>query len=288
MRLAAAVSFLLLCPFFGCAALRRSSRGRRRFSRGLTHRHSTKVDGLLLNCRGGAGGEEVEEEASKPNAVMTLLMDLPPGVRYHVVGALAATALVSSGFVEDKVLQLDLVSTFFRFQVWRPLSAASFLGTPSMAWATSIYLLVKYGTELEREVGSTAYAKFLVVQVLCLVVLGSAIGLPFVANSLVTAIIYAASRLHPFADVTFQFGIKLKYWMLPFGLMLVEMLQANGSVAAVIPHVLGVLTAHFHHFFAVVWPRVSKELQQEQHNPKQKIRLKTSSSSSSKKNKKKQ
>ena len=47
--------------------------------------------------------------------------------------------------------------------------------------------------------------------------------------------------------------------MLPFGLMAVEMLQQQGSVAAVVPHVLGVLCAHFHHFFAVVWPRIMLE-----------------------------
>ena len=47
--------------------------------------------------------------------------------------------------------------------------------------------------------------------------------------------------------------------MLPFGLMAVEMLQQQGSVAAVVPHILGVLCAHFHHFFAVVWPRIMLE-----------------------------
>ena len=37
------------------------------------------------------------------------------------------------------------------------------------------------------------------------------------------------------------------------------MLQQQGSVAAVVPHILGVLCAHFHHFFAVVWPRIMLE-----------------------------
>ena len=55
----------------------------------------------------------------------------------------------------------------------------------------------------------------------------------------------------------FQFGITLKYWMLPYGLMVVEALQQQ-SAAAVLPHVLGVLCAHFHHFFAVVWPRLNE------------------------------
>eukprot|EP00633_Aureoumbra_lagunensis_P003408 CAMPEP_0197295484 /NCGR_PEP_ID=MMETSP0890-20130614/35650_1 /TAXON_ID=44058 ORGANISM="Aureoumbra lagunensis, Strain CCMP1510" /NCGR_SAMPLE_ID=MMETSP0890 /ASSEMBLY_ACC=CAM_ASM_000533 /LENGTH=251 /DNA_ID=CAMNT_0042771501 /DNA_START=236 /DNA_END=991 /DNA_ORIENTATION=- len=166
---------------------------------------------------------------------------------------------MSGAFEPEQILALDLPSTLFRLQFWRPFSAACFLGKPSMSWATTLYLLIKYGCELEQEVGSSAYAKFLILQFFLLIGLGSMIGLPFFANSLVTAIIYAASRLHPMANIQFQFGIKLKYYMLPFGLMVIEMLQAQ-SVAAIIPHICGVLTAHFHHFFAVVWPQIQNDL----------------------------
>jgi len=220
----------------------------------------------LSIARGGAGGESAkkkgEEPEPEPNAVVKLLDSLPPGVRYHVVAVAAATVVGMSGLLGDPeaTFALDLPGALFRFQAWRPFTAAVFLGTPSMAWATSIYLLVKYGCELEAEVGSEAYFKFLVVEFLLLTIVGSAIGLPFVAKSLVTAIIYASSRLHPFADINFQFGINIKYWMLPFGLSVIEMLQTQ-SAAAAIPHVVGVLCAHFHHFLAVVWPRLSRELQ---------------------------
>lgn len=215
-----------------------------------------------LVLRGGAGGEEEPEEPPKENVVAGLLDQLPPGVRYHLFGIAATTVVALSGLVDaEKTFTLDVPSTIFRFQLWRPVTAACFLGTPSMTWATSIFLVIKYGCELEREVGSAAYAKFLILQVLLLVIIGSAAGLPLISESLVTAIIYASSRLHPFADIVFQFGTKIKYWMLPYGLMVVSMLEAK-SIAAVIPHVVGVLAAHVHHFFAVVWPRISKELDQ--------------------------
>lgn len=152
-------------------------------------------------------------------------------------------------------LGLDNAATFLRFQLWRPLTASLYLGTPSMAWATSLYLLVKYGQELEAQVGTSAYVKFVVLQIVLLLVVSSAVGLPFTAHGLVTAIIYAWSRLEPFGDVMFQFGIKLKYYALPYGLIVVEMLQKQSMLAA-LPHVLGILCAHFHHFFAVVWPNL--------------------------------
>merc|ERR1719482_2427320 len=116
-----------------------------------------------------------------------------------------------------------------------------------MGSATSLYLLVKYGKELEAAVGSEPFAKFLVLQTALLALFGGATGVPFTANALITAVIYACSRLEPFGNVQFQFGITLKYWMLPFGLMVVEMLQQQ-SVAAVFPH-----------FFAVVWPRLTAD-----------------------------
>ena len=103
-----------------------------------------------------------------------------------------------------------------------------------MGSATSLYLLVKYGRELETAVGTTPFAKFLILQTVMLALFGGALGVPFVGNALITAVIYACSRLEPFGNIQFQFGITLKYWMLPFGLMAVEMLQQQ-SVAAVFP-----------------------------------------------------
>ena len=189
-----------------------------------------------------------------------LLGDLPPCLRAHVVGVAATMAIALSGVVDpNTALALDTPRTIGKLQLWRPITSACFLGPPSMGSATSLYLLVKYGRELETAVGTTPFAKFLILQTVMLALFGGALGVPFVGNALITAVIYACSRLEPFGNIQFQFGITLKYWMLPFGLMAVEMLQQQGSVAAVVPHILGVLCAHFHHFFAVVWPRIMLE-----------------------------
>ena len=43
--------------------------------------------------------------------------------------------------------------------------------------------------------------------------------------------------------------------------MAVEVLQQQ-SIAAVVPHVLGVCCSHVHHFFSVVWPRMNEQAAQ--------------------------
>ena len=214
---------------------------------------------LALAVRGGDTEDIEYDEDDEPGAVASLLASLPPTLRVHVVSVVAVTAVALTGVLDpNAAFSLDTYGTVARLQLWRPLTSACFLGEPSMGSATSLYLLVKYGKELEAAVGSEPFAKFLVLQTALLALAGGATGVPFTANALITAVIYACSRLEPFGNVQFQFGITLKYWMLPFGLMVVEMLQQQ-SVAAVFPHVLGILCAHFHHFFAVVWPRLTAD-----------------------------
>ena len=229
---------------------------------GLEERRSREGRALGLRLRGGATDIEYDED-EEPGAIASLLAGLPPALRVHVVGVVAVTVFALTGLVDpNAVFSLDTASTVGKLQLWRPLTSACFLGEPSMGSATSLYLLVKYGKELEGAVGTEPFAKFLILETFLLALTGGATGVPFVANALITAVIYACSRLEPFGNIQFQFGITLKYWMLPFGLMAVEMLQQQ-SVAAVFPHVLGILCAHFHHFFAVVWPRLTADAEGE-------------------------
>ncbi|KAJ1450538.1 Der1-like family-domain-containing protein [Pelagophyceae sp. CCMP2097] len=208
--------------------------------------------------RGGAIRDE-EEPEKEPSAISKMLAQLPPCTRSHLVGVAGITLVGVSGLVDpDAAFSLDNFKSIFQLQVWRPLSAALFLGTPSMGMATNCYLLWKYGIELEQAVGSPKYAKFLALQVTLLTMAASAAGMPMTASSLVAAIIYACSRRAPFDDIRFQFGIKLKYWMLPFGLVVVDCLQQQSMAAAFAP-LLGILCSHFHHFFAVVWPRLQAQ-----------------------------
>ena len=232
------------------AAVTGATTPRRAPTASLVRRRPQRPPQHKLWLRGGArdddDDDEDDDDEKEPGAVAALLGDLPPCLRAHVVGVAATTAIALSGVVDpNTALALDTPRTIGKLQLWRPITSACFLGPPSMGSATSLYLLVKYGRELETAVGTTPFAKFLILQTVMLALFGGALGVPFVGNALITAVIYACSRLEPFGNIQFQFGITLKYWMLPFGLMAVEMLQQQGSVAAVVPHILGVLCAHF-------------------------------------------
>ena len=255
---------VMLLLFAAATATVHGAAPRRAPTASLVRRRPQRPPQHKLWLRGGArdddDDDEDDDDEKEPGAVAALLGDLPPCLRAHVVGVAATTAIALSGVVDpNTALALDTPRTIGKLQLWRPITSACFLGPPSMGSATSLYLLVKYGRELETAVGTTPFAKFLILQTVMLALFGGALGVPFVGNALITAVIYACSRLEPFGNIQFQFGITLKYWMLPFGLMAVEMLQQQGSVAAVVPHILGVLCAHFHHFFAVVWPRIMLE-----------------------------
>ncbi|KAH8044455.1 hypothetical protein JL721_12840 [Aureococcus anophagefferens] len=210
-----------------------------------------------LAVRGGDTEDIEYDEDDEPGAVASLLASLPPTLRVHRRLRRRRDGRRLDGRARsERAFSLDTYGTVARLQLWRPLTSACFLGEPSMGSATSLYLLVKYGKELEAAGKRTARGSSCCRRRLGFA--GGATGVPFTANALITAVIYACSRLEPFGNVQFQFGITLKYWMLPFGLMVVEMLQQQ-SVAAVFPHVLGILCAHFHHFFAVVWPRLTAD-----------------------------
>ena len=236
-------------------------------------------------------------------------------------------------------LTLDSMAIFKGLQLWRPFTAASYLGALSVGSVSSIVMLVTHGQELERLKGSANFAMFVAIQIAVLTALGCALGFPQTSQSLITATIYCCSRQNAFASIQWQFGLTLKsvpslrafarggvvrfrawwsgtrgryatvgalatppatvgrccarvracvincvwcltrsvhqglvtssvsrtaappvarlitwvgrYWMLPFGLMGFDVLQGQ-QMAAAFPHLLGILSGHFYHFFTQV------------------------------------
>jgi hypothetical protein len=100
---------------------------------------------------------------------------------------------------------------------------------------------------------SAAQLIFLLTSGFILNMLGGLLGFPFIATPLISSFIYVSSRVNPMETVPFKFNIPIQSWMLPYGLMAVDCLQAQ-SAAAAVPHVLGIFAGHFYHFFANVYP----------------------------------
>jgi len=71
-------------------------------------------------------------------------VNVPLATRVHLTLVLVVTVL-SLGLIDPVFLVLDLNRTFRNFELWRPFTAAAFLGTPSMSWLSSTYFMVQYG-----------------------------------------------------------------------------------------------------------------------------------------------
>lgn len=238
---------------------------------------------LLLSLRGGAsrrktksrtgslsktatgkkkvGTKEGAEKGKKPHGTKLIenYKNMPPLIRVHLTALVLFTCLglLLGEELAQAVFALDPMSLVYGMQIWRPFTSASFLGKPSMGSLFSGYYLVQYGSQLERAYGTPQYLIFMLTQLGLLTLLGSLLGQPFIANSVITAMLHVLSRTTPTAKVTWLF-FKVPHWTLPYGLALADCLQAQ-SAAALVPHLLGILAGHFYFFHKLVWPKTGGE-----------------------------
>ena len=122
-----------------------------------------------------------------------------------------------------------------------------------MSMANSLYFLVRYGQTLETMNGTASHTWFLIVQTILLTLLGLMLGFPFQAQAMISAAVYASSQVNPLDKVPFQFGLTVTAWQLPFGMMIIDCLSQQNAAAAW-PHILGIFSGHFFHFFSKIWP----------------------------------
>jgi membrane associated rhomboid family serine protease len=146
---------------------------------------------------------------------------------------------------------------FFGMEIWRPITSACFLGKPSLSWILNGYYLVQYGTQLENAYGPAQFLIFMIAQLILLTIFGTLTGLPFLANSFSTAMLYVISRTTPDEKAKWLI-FNVPMWTLPYGLAFADVLQAQ-SLAAVVPHVVGWLAGHFYYFHRSIWPKIGGE-----------------------------
>ncbi|CAJ1966942.1 unnamed protein product [Cylindrotheca closterium] len=196
-----------------------------------------------------------DKTKSAAGDLMTKYKSMLPLTRIYItmVGFCTLLGLVLGDEITQAVLALDPMSTLFGMQYWRFISAASFLGKPSISWLMSGYYLFQYGTSLERAYGAPQYLVFLLTQMVLLSCLSIVTGQPFFAASMITAMLHVLSRAMPTEKVNWLI-FKVPYWSLPYGLMAADVLQAQSASAAV-PHITGILSGHFYHFNRFVWPK---------------------------------
>jgi Derlin-1 len=200
-------------------------------------------------------GPAVQEKPSAISTTMQKYKKILPLTRIYItlVTLMTIVSLVLGEELSQSLLALDPIRLIYGFELWRPLSAASFLGPLSIGWLMNVYYLFEYGSTLERSYGTAQHFIFLITQVSILSVFSILLGQPFFANSMITAMLHVLSRALPHQKVKWLI-FTVPYWSLPYGLMASDVLQSQNPLAA-IPHVLGILSGHFYHFYKFIWPK---------------------------------
>jgi membrane associated rhomboid family serine protease len=216
----------------------------------------------LSSSRTATGKKKVgaaAAEKSKKSAMgetMQKYNRILPLTRIYItmVGVATLLGLVLGEEMTQSLLALDPMRVMYGWELWRPLTAASFIGPPSIGWLMSGYYLFEYGSTLERAYGTAQHLVFLISQVVVLSILSILVGQPFFAPSVITAMLHVLSRSMPHQKVKWLI-FTVPYWSLPYGLMASDVLQAQSAMAA-LPHVLGIISGHFYHFHKFIWPKM--------------------------------
>ena len=208
---------------------------------------------------GAAAAEKAAKETSTLSTTMQKYKRILPMTRLYItlVGAATLIGLILGEELTQGLLALDPVAVISGMQLWRPITAATFLGPPSIGWLMNGYYLFEYGSSLERAYGTAQHLIFLLSQVVMLSIFSALVGQPFFASSMITAMLHVLSRAMPHQKVKWLI-FTVPYWSLPYGLMASDVLQAQSAMAA-LPHIIGILSGHFYQFHKFVWPKMGGE-----------------------------
>lgn len=182
---------------------------------------------------------------------------VPPITRAYMC-AMVAITFIGNLIGEERAhaaFGLNPMRLFFGMEIWRPFTAACFLGAPSMNWMLSGYNLFKYGSQLERAYGGAQFMLFMFTQLFLLTFMSTLLGQPFFPLAVITGMLQVLSRTTPNEQVQF-FVMKVSYWMLPVCNAFADFVNAQGSLGALLPHIMGMLSGHFYYFNKTLWPQM--------------------------------
>ena len=227
----------------------------------------------ILELRGGAkakkpskktvtgkkkvGEGKVKKAESPVDDLSSFLKTVPPLTRSYMI-AMAAITLIGNMIGEERAhaaFGLNPMRLLFGFEIWRPFTAACFLGAPSMNWVLCVYNLFTYGSTLERAYGKAQFMLFMMIQMFLLTWMSTILGQPFFPLAMITSMLQVLSRTTPNEKVNF-FVMKVSYWLLPICNAFADFANAQGNVGALVPHIMGMLSGHFWFFNKVLWPQM--------------------------------
>ena len=106
-------------------------------------------------------------------------------------------AVAQAKIIPAEALGIDAAAIAKGFQLWRPLTAASFFGEVGPQLLQKCYYLVQFGRELESEIGVGEYARVLFSCLAVETFLCHLLGWPFLADALIMSVTVLATLQNP-------------------------------------------------------------------------------------------
>jgi hypothetical protein len=156
------------------------------------------------------------------NAVKNAYTSIPPATRSWFSLCLGFAALHQVGVLGPETVALDR-HALARGQLWRPFTAASFMGGLSGQLIQKLYYLVAYSRSLEGVVGFGGFVRALASCTAMLTMLANTLGWPFLADGLIAAVTILAAQQTPDAVVN-MYGVQLPMGIMPIAQMLLSYL----------------------------------------------------------------
>lgn len=193
--------------------------------------------------------------AGQGNSVEQWFRGLPPVTRYHFASVVIVTLAGNFGLLNPMNLALLRDHVFGKFEIWRLVTNMMFMGKLGFGFLIQLMFLYQHSTPLEQHIDSQGpgdYFFFLATCALILNMLGMLFELYFLAASLIMAVIYYWSRVHPAAqgEVSFMFGLRFPGVYLPWVLVAFTVLMGGDPK----PDLAGIAAAHLFYFLKDVYP----------------------------------
>ena len=168
----------------------------------------------LMHLRGGDGGSAVQ-------AVCRAYTGIPVLTRSWLTLILALSGLNQVGVLAPEAIQLDAHAIAKRMQLWRLLTATSFMGGLGPQLLQKLYYLVQFGRGLEGALGFGEFARTLASCSAMLGIIFNVLGWPFLADGLVMAVTVLLCQQNPTAQMN-MYGLNIPMAYMPFAQMVMS------------------------------------------------------------------
>uniref|UniRef100_A0A7S0LPC9 Derlin n=1 Tax=Coccolithus braarudii TaxID=221442 RepID=A0A7S0LPC9_9EUKA len=177
----------------------------RRISPSLTAKSGIQEGALRLR---GGGAEDLI------GSIQGAYLGVPLVSRFWLSLVLSLAVGHQATLLTEDMLSVDGAAITGRLELWRPVTAASFLGGVSPQLLQKLYYLISFGKEAELTLGAGEYTRALFSSAACLTMICHLLGWPFSADGVIMAVTVICTLQKPDQQVS-MYGLKIPYQFFP-------------------------------------------------------------------------